>query len=123
MFRVAEKQKDSSKAMEQIKTAHSFKAFNSDNQLIKSIDTLVSKASRKNMTWDFGDGSKIVLGAIRVEYVVEDYKGNKEQLVYHVCSYNCSVEKPDIDFSKCRYEDQIDPARGFVVATNQVPCN
>lgn len=123
VFQIIERQRDSSEADKEIASVILFTAHNSDNKLIASIDTLVSKATGTNNTWNFSSGGTMELGAIELQYTIITVGGEKETLKYHICAFDCNTEKPGIDFSKCRFADQLDLRSGFVAPTNEPLCN
>ena len=90
------------------------------------MDTLVSKPSGKNFSWDFNSKGNTVWGTLEVSFKIINDIGKIFINKYEVCSYSCTQleqEGVEIDFAKCRFEDQADPIAGFIRPTAELYCD
>jgi len=120
IFRIIERRfEDSTHAG--LKYVYEFKAVQEEKDLV-SMDTLISIPTGTVNTWDFVavDGST-VSGIFTVTFKVMDEDLNVYENDYEICSIICS-DNHDIEFTKCRFEDQIDPTKGFSRPTSEPFC-
>ncbi len=93
------------------------------DQLIYEQDSLYNGGS---IPWNFIDGDgKRALGNLEISYLIKDHDGVAHAIRYEVCSFTCQDledKKIEIDFSRCRFEDMLDPKNGFVAPTNEPIC-
>ena len=105
-----------------VKYAYDFKAFRNGTQLF-SIDTLFSFPSKTSRSWDFRNhNGQTALGQVLLEYKVMAFQGEIFQNIYYVCAFSC-IDSKNKDFVFCRFEDQIDPLKGFVNPTHEPGCD
>lgn len=95
---------------------------NSAGEQVFSMDTMTVLGG-KRVDWNFADkDGNVVLGSMHVSLTVTDLSGKQHLIEYNMCSYTCrslKLHSVELDFTKCRFEDQIDFQRGFIYNSNQ----
>lgn len=107
-----------------IKAAWNLEVRNHNGKLIYEQDSLYS--GQTQFAWNFMDkDGELALGTLEFSYLVLGRDQVAYALSYEVCAFTCqdlADRKTEIDFSRCQFEDMLDPTSGFVAPTNEVIC-
>ena len=106
-----------------IKMATELEIRNSAGVLIHEQEVLWDG---EHHAWDFvKKNGKMAKGTLDVTYKVIDQNGMIHSLDYQICALNMDAicnSNVEVDWTQCIFEDQLDPAQGFVNATVEPLC-